>query len=88
VQAESIVRVALMSRGSVSRTREERERHALEHVLLQADDSVSAAYGVYGVPSAVLIDGQGHVASAVAGGRPGVERLLLEAERRPVVEQP
>lgn len=78
-QRDGELLIAVVSRGGVARTRRERERHGLAHVLLQADDALPLSYGAAGVPSAVLLDAGGRIASAVAMGPDAVERLLAGA---------
>jgi methylamine dehydrogenase accessory protein MauD len=76
LQREGARTIAVMSRGSVAATRATRDEHDLRDVLVQAGDTISLDYRAYGMPSAVLIDADGLVASDVALGAAQVEELL------------
>jgi hypothetical protein len=49
-------------------------------IVLDADFAVGRSYGAGGTPSAVLIDAEGRVASAVAVGAPSVLALAAPLE--------
>ncbi len=59
--------------------------HALTDVLIDEQSTVSRAFGVTGVPSAVLVASDGTVRSVPAFGRVAIEsliRLALHGETR------
>ena len=68
--------VAVVSRGSVSGTRDFSDEHRLRHVLVQAGDAISLDYRVHGMPGAVLVGADGRIASDVALGEKPVEALV------------
>jgi methylamine dehydrogenase accessory protein MauD len=73
---EDDVPVAVVSRGRRDDNRARAEEHGIEHMLLQDDFEVADAYGVYGLPGAVVIDEDGRIASARAAGAAAVAELL------------
>lgn len=64
--------VAMLTRGDP----EIAQRVPLEHVLVQTDYELVEAFGITVVPSAVIIDRTGVVASKTASGAPDVEALI------------
>ena len=68
--------VAIITRGTPADARRAINGHAFGAVLLQRDREVAEAYGVNGVPSAVLISPDGRIASEAVIGDLSVERLL------------
>ena len=52
--------------------------HELEDVLLDPDSAVADAYGVSGVPTAVLVDSDGRLAAAPALGARDIESLVRD----------
>ncbi len=72
--------LAVISRGSEAANRMKAQEHEIARVLLQEDFEVGAAYGNRGLPSAVLIDAAGRIASAPAGGAQAVIALLQASE--------
>jgi hypothetical protein len=71
--------VVVVSRGSRDENRTNAQEHGITPLLLQDDFEVAEAYGTYGLPSAFLIDGDGRIASARAGGAHAVADLLAIA---------
>jgi peroxiredoxin/uncharacterized membrane protein YphA (DoxX/SURF4 family) len=67
--------VVVISRGSIEANRAKAAEHALVTVLLQADYEVAAAYQVAGTPSAVLVNPDGTIGSALAQGTHAIQRL-------------
>ena len=72
--AESL-RIALISRGDRDANLAHAREHDLTDVLLQNDREVSERYQVSGTPSAVLIDGDGSIASPVHAGADAIRQL-------------
>lgn len=68
--------LAVISRGSRQENRAKAEEHGIAPWLLQDDFEVADAYGIYGLPGAVLVDPDGGVASERAAGAAGVAALL------------
>ena len=68
--------VAVISRGSVSGTRDFSDEHGLRHVLVQAGDVISLDYRVHGMPGAILVGADRQIASDVALGEKPVEELV------------
>ena len=68
--------LALISRGTADANRVKCSEHGVQHVLLQQDREVAAAYGVFGTPSAVLIRPDGTIGSALAQGSDEIRRLV------------
>jgi uncharacterized membrane protein YphA (DoxX/SURF4 family) len=68
--------LAIITRGTREEARSALDGHAVGPTLLQRDREVAEAYGVHGVPSAVLISPDGRIASEAAIGDRSVERLL------------
>jgi peroxiredoxin/uncharacterized membrane protein YphA (DoxX/SURF4 family) len=79
----SAVVVALISRGPVDAARATASEHRLGHVLVQHDREVARAYQAHGTPSAVLVSGDGTVASPVAAGADAVRALITSAVTGP-----
>jgi peroxiredoxin len=68
-------RVVVISRGSIEANRAKGTEHALITVLLQADYEVATAYQVAGTPSAVLVNPDATIGSALAQGPDAIRRL-------------
>ena len=68
--------MAIITRGTPADARRAVNGHAFGAVLLQQDREVAEAYGVNGVPSAVLISPDGRIASEAVIGDLSVERLI------------
>jgi thiol-disulfide isomerase/thioredoxin len=70
--------VAVASDGTLADVRSKAEQFALRHALLDADSELHDAFHANGTPGAVLIGGDGAIASYVASGRDAIEDLLHE----------
>lgn len=68
--------LTVISRGSRIENSAKAQAHGIARLLLQQDFEVAQAYGNHGLPSAVLIDRLGRIASAHAGGAQAVAALL------------
>lgn len=73
--SETLV-VASISRGAVDLNRAKSTEHGLTHVLLQQEHEVGAAYKVDRTPSAVLVNADGTIGSALAAGPEAIRRLI------------
>lgn len=71
--------VSLISRGKPEENRAKMGEHGLSRVLLQKDWEVSEAYRVGGTPSAVLVQPDGTIGSAVMGGAEAITGLVAHA---------
>ena len=71
--------VSLVSRGKPEENRAKMGEHGLTQVLLQEDWEVSEAYRVSGTPSAVLVQQDGTIGSAVVGGAEAIRDLVAYA---------
>jgi methylamine dehydrogenase accessory protein MauD len=71
--------VSLVSRGKPEENRAKTGEHGLSKVLLQQDWEVSEAYRVGGTPSAVLVQPDGTIGSAVMGGAEAIRALVAHA---------
>jgi len=71
----------------IGRRDRELMKQGLRYVLLQRAREVSAAYGVSGTPSAVLLAADGTIASSVAAGAESIRRLVSEAVGLPPAAQ-
>ena len=76
-------RVIVISGGKRESNRLTFAAHPGELVLLQNGQEVSELFRAYGTPTAVLIDVEARVASAVAAGAQSVRALQLEARAQP-----
>lgn len=72
--------VVLVSVGSIEANKAEGFRSL---VLIDDDDAVSESFGVDGTPMAILIDGEGRVASRLASGQTDVLALLRSSGQAP-----
>ena len=77
--------LALISRGDRDANIAHAREHDLRDVLLQSDREVSERFGVSGTPSAVLIDGDGSIASPVHAGADAITALLAAQVDAPVL---
>jgi thiol-disulfide isomerase/thioredoxin len=84
-QREQVERltVAVAGDGTADDLREEASEFGLERVLVDEDGDVYSAFEAKGTPSAVLVAGNGTIASFVASGREQIEALVDQ-----VVEEP
>jgi peroxiredoxin len=71
--------VVVLGTGSPEKLRVLAEEHELDVVLL-ADRTTLAGYGVYGTPSAVVVDSEGRIASPVVYGTSEIRAILGEAD--------
>jgi methylamine dehydrogenase accessory protein MauD len=74
--------VAVVSAGEPERNREAFQKHGIRDVVLQQDGEVMGDYRVVATPSAVLIDPDGKIASAMAAGQVTIESLVRLALSR------
>lgn len=70
--------VAVASDGSLAEVRSKAEQFDLLHVLHDEDNELYGAFQANGTPGAVLIGGDGAIASYVASGRDAIEDLMHE----------
>ncbi|HUG13857.1 MAG TPA: MauE/DoxX family redox-associated membrane protein [Thermomicrobiales bacterium] len=77
--------LALISRGTADSNRPKSAEHGILTTLLQKDREVSDAYKAHGTPSAVIVNADGSVGSAVAGGADAIEQLVNRAVRVPPI---
>jgi thiol-disulfide isomerase/thioredoxin len=75
--------IAVLTRGSDQDNRAKIREHGIASVWLDDGLAVYNAYRAPGTPSAVLIDGQGRVASDVVGGVEAISGLVDDATRAP-----
>lgn len=68
--------IALISRGDPGENRDQVAEHGLTNVGLQEDWEVSEAYGVWGTPSAALVDPDGAIGSVVVAGTDDIQSLV------------
>jgi methylamine dehydrogenase accessory protein MauD len=71
--------VSLISRGKPEENRAKTGEHGLGKVLLQKGGEVSEVYRVGGTPSAVLVQPDGTIGSAVVGGAEAIGALVAHA---------
>jgi thiol-disulfide isomerase/thioredoxin len=76
--------IAVVSRGSAARARDEALAHELTAVLADPDGAAAAAYRVAGTPGGVLVDAEGRIARPVAGGPDAIRQLLARGPADPV----
>jgi thiol-disulfide isomerase/thioredoxin/uncharacterized membrane protein YphA (DoxX/SURF4 family) len=70
--------IAVLTRGSADDNRSKVREHGVGNVWLD-DGTVFAAYQGTGTPGAILIDGQGGIASAVVAGADAITALVARA---------
>ncbi len=71
--------ISLVSRGGIEENHAKMGEHGLSKVLLQKDWEVSEAYRVGGTPSAMLVQPDGTIGSAVMGGAEAIRALVAHA---------
>ncbi len=76
--------MAVLSRG-VSDAPLPPQYYDVQPVLLQRHREVALAYGVTAVPSAVLVNAEGRIASPVAVGGAAIRNLLVASFPRELV---
>jgi thiol-disulfide isomerase/thioredoxin len=75
--------IAVLTTGSADDNRSEAREHAIGNVWLDPERETFAAYEAHGTPGAVLIDGQGRIASSMVGGANAIAELVAEAIGQP-----
>lgn len=70
--------IALISRPGSGDERTAVEEHEVRHVLIQADGEVDTAYGAVLTPSAMVIEADGTVGSALVAGPDAIRGLVVE----------
>jgi peroxiredoxin len=78
------LQIALVASGDQQRNREKADRHGLELVLLQTEREVSDAYQAHGTPMAVVIAGDGLIASPTVSGADAIRTLVAQAIAPPL----
>jgi methylamine dehydrogenase accessory protein MauD len=78
-QRETTATIGLISRGTPEANRAESAEHGLTHVLLQQDREVAESYRATTTPSAVLVQPDGTIGSAVAIGAEAITQLVALA---------
>lgn len=71
--------IALISQGDAAAGQARAQEHGLENVFLDEQREVSKLYGVRATPSAVIVDREGRIASALVGGADAIRGLQSEA---------
>ncbi len=74
--------VAMISRGAVSENKSKASEHGLVNIALQKDWEVYTDYGIRGTPSAVLVQPDGTIHEAFAGGRDQIRDLVIRSISR------
>jgi uncharacterized membrane protein YphA (DoxX/SURF4 family) len=74
--------IHVMATGDEEVNRRHAENHGIS-LWLDPQDKTTAAYAISGTPSAVAIDGSGHIAAEAAVGGPAIEALIRSSLRRP-----
>jgi peroxiredoxin len=74
--------ISVISRGSLDANRAKSSEHGLFNVLVQEDREVGDAYGADGTPSAVIVNPDGTVASALAEGPERIRALVARMVSR------
>jgi peroxiredoxin len=75
--------LVLVSRGTAKENAKAIEEHGIGRVLLQKDREVVEAYGVLGMPSAVLIRADGAIGSQLAQGEAEIRQLMASVAGMP-----
>jgi peroxiredoxin len=70
--------LAVVSNASLEQNRASAAEQDLTLVLSQQKHDVSLAYGALGTPMAVLVDGDGRIASRVAAGEAAIAELVAQ----------
>jgi peroxiredoxin/uncharacterized membrane protein YphA (DoxX/SURF4 family) len=74
--------IVLVSRGDATQNQAKAAAFGLSNVLLQEAREIAELYQAHGTPSAVLVDGNGRIASPLAGGADAIRGLLAQAVGR------
>jgi peroxiredoxin len=72
--------IAVVSRGEAEEIRHEAAEHGVTDLLQEREQAVSAAYGALATPSAVLVDADGRIASAVVAGEQAIAEVVAGAD--------
>ncbi len=75
-EAQAQFYAVLISRGDVEANRKKARQNGLDLVLLQREREISESYQAAGTPTAVLIGGDGKIASSLAGGADAIRGLV------------
>jgi peroxiredoxin/uncharacterized membrane protein YphA (DoxX/SURF4 family) len=76
--------IGFISRGKVETNRKKSAEHGLQHVMLQQDNEIAEAYRVNGTPSAVIVQSDGTIGSALAIGADAIHELLTQTINLPM----
>jgi peroxiredoxin len=79
------ITLAVISRGAVEANQAKATEHRMTTVLLQEGREVASRYQAHATPSAVVVQADGKIASAVAAGADAIRALVLHAVERPGV---
>ncbi len=71
--------IALVSKGEMDETRSRAAEYGVKHLLLQGTSRVLPAYGAQWTPAAVLVNGEGRIASKVAYGDEAIRELVTSS---------
>lgn len=87
-EREGALKIALVAAGDEGDLRAKRQEHDLGAVLVdppgkRSGAQVASQYGVAASPSAVLVDGEGRVASPAVGGEEAIAALVADASTAP-----
>ncbi|HWD85639.1 MAG TPA: MauE/DoxX family redox-associated membrane protein, partial [Solirubrobacteraceae bacterium] len=88
LQHGNALSLAVISRGTADQSRAKAREHGLGSVLLDADLATYNAYEIPATPAAVLIDGEGRIASPAAAGAQAIEAVVAQAVGNPIVVVP
>ena len=78
---EDVLHVVLITRVPPAGHTARHDYAAIRDIIAVTDDSAMKAFGVRGVPAALIIDARGAISSAVAFGPDEIERLLARFAR-------
>jgi thiol-disulfide isomerase/thioredoxin/uncharacterized membrane protein YphA (DoxX/SURF4 family) len=88
LQHGNALSLAVISRGTADQNRAKAREHGLGSVLLDADLATYNAYEIPATPAAVLIDGEGRIASHAGAGAQAIEGVVAQAVGSPIVVVP
>lgn len=74
--AAGALEIVLITRGGAPAQRADLAASGVDHVLLDDDGDVPPAYRIRAVPSAMIVDAEGTIASATATGDLAIEELI------------
>ncbi len=89
VRLDDRLTIALVDQASAAPAPGSAAERATDHLLLDGSGAVASTYGVTATPSAVLIGGDGRMASATARGGDEIEELIVArfADEEPRMER-